>query len=195
MLVSNSVSALLAHIANARTVSDKVETNNPKVNAKPIPGAEQTSKYFPYLKGKRIGIVANLTSTIGGKLSVDSLFGMGVKIVKIFGPEHGFRGDASRGIKVDDSVDHKTGVQIISLYGKTEKPTKEHLADVDLIIFDMQDVGARFYTRIQEGLSGLILGVLFLCAKCNLAVPIVAHGVSNTLAFILIYFGQYPGVG
>ncbi len=162
VVVFNSASALPAHIPQARTVSNKVETNNPIISAKPIPGAEQTSKYLPYLKGKRIGIVANLTSTIGDKLSVDSLLAMGVKIVKIFGPEHGFRGDASRGIKVDDSVDPQTGIKIISLYGKTEKPTKEHLADVDLMIFDVQDVGARFYTKIRT-----LHYVMEACAENN----------------------------
>lgn len=111
-----------------------------------IIGADQTGAYLPYLKGKRVGMVVNPTSIIGGTPSVDSLKALGVNIVKIFGPEHGFRGDASAGVKVADAVDPKTGIEVVSLYGKNQKPTKEHLEDIDLMIFDIQDVGARFYT-------------------------------------------------
>ena len=114
-----------------------------------ITAADQTSKYLNYLRGKRIGMLVNQTSIIGKTPSVDSLLALGVQIKKVFGPEHGFRGNASNGAKVDDNVDTKTGIPIISLYGKNRKPTKEHLADVDLMIFDVQDVGARFYTYIN----------------------------------------------
>jgi uncharacterized protein YbbC (DUF1343 family) len=114
-----------------------------------ITAADQISAYLPYLKGKRIGMLVNQTSIIGKTPSVDSLLALGVQIKKVFGPEHGFRGNASNGAKVDDNVDTKTGIPIISLYGKNRKPTKEHLADVDLMIFDVQDVGARFYTYIN----------------------------------------------
>ncbi|WP_428659081.1 exo-beta-N-acetylmuramidase NamZ family protein [Runella sp.] len=114
-----------------------------------ITASDQTSKYLPYLKGKRIGMLVNQTSIIGQKHCVDSLFKLGVQIKKIFGPEHGFRGNASNGAKVDDALDPATGIPVISLYGKNRKPTKEHLADVDLMIFDVQDVGARFYTYIN----------------------------------------------
>jgi uncharacterized protein YbbC (DUF1343 family) len=114
-----------------------------------ITGADQISTYLPYIKDKRIGMLVNQTSIIGKTTSVDSLLALGVKIKKVFGPEHGFRGNASNGAKVDDNVDTKTGIPIISLYGKNRKPTKEHLADVDLMIFDVQDVGARFYTYIN----------------------------------------------
>ena len=109
-------------------------------------GAEQLEAYLPYLKGKRVGMVVNPTSVIGKATSVDSLKARGVNIVRIFGPEHGFRGDASAGVKVDDSVDPGTGIEVVSLYGKKEKPSKESLAGIDLMIFDIQDVGARFYT-------------------------------------------------
>lgn len=114
-------------------------------------GADRTGEYLDYLKGKRIAVVVNQTSVIGSNKTpiVDSLVSLGVKIVKIFGPEHGFRGTASNGDKVDDSVDQKTGIPAISLYGKQKKPSKEQLADVDLVIFDIQDVGARFYTYIN----------------------------------------------
>ena len=89
-----------------------------------ITGADQTEKYLPYLKGKRIGLVANQSSIIGKKSSVDSLLSLGINIVKVFGPEHGFRGNASNGAAVNHEVDAKTGIPIISLYGRNEKPSK-----------------------------------------------------------------------
>ncbi|MDD2307338.1 MAG: DUF1343 domain-containing protein [Prolixibacteraceae bacterium] len=125
-------------------------------------GAEQTEKYLPLLKGKRVAIVANQTSVIGKTLVVDSLKSLRINIVKIFGPEHGFRGTASAGTDVADSVDAKTGIREISLYGKKSKPSKADLADVDLVIFDIQDVGTRFYTYIN-----LLAKVMESCAENN----------------------------
>src|SRR5688500_7071336 len=112
-------------------------------------GAEQLDKYLPYLKGKRVAMMANQTSIIGKKHLVDSLKSLGVKIVKVFGPEHGFRGNASAGVHVADETDPGTGIPVISLYGKKNKPTKADLADVDIMIYDLQDVGVRFYTNIN----------------------------------------------
>jgi len=123
-------------------------------------GAEQTEKYLPQLKGKRIAIVANQTSVIGKTSLVDSLKALGENIVKIFGPEHGFRGTASAGAIVADSIDARTGIQVISLYGRKSKPTKADLANVDLVIFDIQDVGARFYTYIN-----LLAAVMEACVE------------------------------
>jgi uncharacterized protein YbbC (DUF1343 family) len=114
-----------------------------------ITGADQTEKYLPYLKGKRVGLVGNQSSIIGTKSSVDSLLSIGINIVKVFGPEHGFRGNASNGAVVGDEKDAKTGLPIISLYGKNQIPSAEQLADIDLMIFDIQDVGCRFYTNIN----------------------------------------------
>ena len=120
------------------------------VNKKEIKtGAEQTDKYLPLLKGKRVAIMANQTSMIGKTHLVDSLKTLGVKIVKVFGPEHGFRGNASAGAKVADEIDPASGIPVISLYGAKNKPTKEDLADVDILIYDLQDVGVRFYTNIN----------------------------------------------
>lgn len=127
-----------------------------------ITGADQTEKYLPYLKGKRIGMVVNPSSQIAGKASVDSLKSLDVNIVKIFGPEHGFRGDASNGAKVNDSVDPKTGIQVISLYGKTGKPESKDLAEIDLMIYDLQDVGARYYTYLAT-----LHRVMEACAENN----------------------------
>ena len=114
-----------------------------------ITGADQTEKYLPYLQGKRIGLVANQSSIIGTTSTVDSLLSLEIKIVKVFGPEHGFRGNASNGAVVSNETDAKTGIPIISLYGKNQKPTKEQLADIDLMVFDIQDVGCRYYTNIN----------------------------------------------
>ena len=112
-------------------------------------GAEQTDKYVPYLKGKRVAIMANQTSIIGNTHLVDSLHSLGLKIVKVFGPEHGFRGNASAGVQVADEIDTKTSIPIISLYGKKNKPSKEDMVDVDVLVYDLQDVGCRFYTNIN----------------------------------------------
>jgi uncharacterized protein YbbC (DUF1343 family) len=118
-------------------------------SAKIITGADQPEKYLPYLAGKRVAILANQTSIVGDKHLVDFLLSKGIKVVKVFGPEHGFRGNASAGVKVADEKDPATGVPIVSLYGAKRKPTKEDLADVDILIYDLQDVGVRFYTNIN----------------------------------------------
>lgn len=121
-----------------------------KIASEPIiTGAEQIDEYLPYLKGKRVGMLVNQTSIIGSKLSVDSLHTLGVDIKLIFGPEHGFRNNASNGDHVDDEVDAKTGIPIVSLYGKKSRPTPEEMAKIDVLIFDVQDVGCRFYTYIN----------------------------------------------
>jgi uncharacterized protein YbbC (DUF1343 family) len=125
-------------------------------------GADQTNSYLPILKDKRVAMVINQTSIIGKKPSVDSLLALGINIVKVFGPEHGFRGNASAGIKVNNDIDTKTGIPIISLYGKLKKPSKEHLVDVDIVVFDIQDVGARFYTYINT-----LSHVMEACAENN----------------------------
>jgi uncharacterized protein YbbC (DUF1343 family) len=123
-------------------------------------GAEQTGKYLPLLQNKRVAVVANRTLVIGSTLLVDSLVSLRINVVKIFGPEHGFRGTASAGAVVADSVDVKTGIPEISLYGKKSKPTPEDLQNVDIVIFDIQDVGARFYTYIN-----LLAYIMEACAE------------------------------
>ncbi len=127
----------------------KAENFDKPLKAKLLTGAEQTELYVPYLKGKRVGMVVNPTSIIGNQTTVDSLLSLGVHIVKIFGPEHGFRGNASNGVHVADDVDVKTGIKAVSLYGKHSKPTAADLSDVDIVVFDIQDVGVRFYTYIN----------------------------------------------
>lgn len=127
-----------------------------------LPGADQTEKYLSYLKGKRIGILSNQTSIIGKTHMVDSLKALSINIVTLFGPEHGFRGNASAGAKVQDEVDSATGIPIVSLYGIRLKPTKEHMESIDLMIFDLQDVGCRFYTNIN-----VLARIMETCAENN----------------------------
>lgn len=118
-----------------------------------ITGAERTDQYFPMLKGKQVAVVANQTSIIPSANNthvhlVDSLLNANIRVTKVFAPEHGFRGEADAGEHVQDGIDQSTGLPIVSLYGKNRKPNQEQLEDVDVILFDIQDVGVRFYTYI-----------------------------------------------
>lgn len=112
-------------------------------------GAERVEEYLHLLKGKRVGVVANQTSLIGKTHLVDSLISLGVNLRAIYCPEHGFRGEAEAGAKINSSIDEKTNLPIISLYGNNKKPKKEEFEKNDIIIFDLQDVGCRFYTYIS----------------------------------------------
>jgi uncharacterized protein YbbC (DUF1343 family) len=112
-------------------------------------GAERLKEYLPLLQNKRVGIVANHTSMVGKTHLVDTLISLKINVVKVFAPEHGFRGMADAGEKVNTGIDEKTGLPCVSLYGKNKKPTAEQLADLDIVVFDIQDVGARFYTYIS----------------------------------------------
>ena len=122
----------------------------PANNTQVITGAERMQVYLPMLKGKSVAVFANQTSMVKNTHLVDTLLGSGIKVVKIFGPEHGFRGDADAGEHVGDAKDKKTGIPVISLYGNHKKPTPEDVKDVDVLIFDIQDVGVRFYTFISS---------------------------------------------
>ena len=115
-------------------------------------GAEQPQLYLPLLQGKKVGLVGNQTSILpqsANKHVVDFLLEKGVQVKKVFVPEHGFRGTADAGEKVDNSVDQKTGLPIISLYGSNKKPSADQIKDLDVVIFDLQDVGTRFFTYIS----------------------------------------------
>jgi len=114
-----------------------------------ITGAEQPEKYLPKLKDKNLALVVNQTSIVEGKHLVDFLLTKHLTIKRIFAPEHGFRGEAGAGEAISDSQDMKTGIPIISLYGKNRKPTSAQLEDIDIVVFDIQDVGCRFYTYIS----------------------------------------------
>ena len=128
---------LKAQLAPKYTITSDDNTKN---------GAECISEYIDLIKNKKVAVVANHTSMVGKTHLVDTLISLGVRVVTVFAPEHGFRGMADAGEKVYTSTDEKTGLPIISLYGKNKKPTVEQLSDVDVVLFDIQDVGARFYT-------------------------------------------------
>lgn len=112
-------------------------------------GSQQFDTYLPLLKNKRVGIITNATGLVGRTTIVDTLISLGVNVKKIFGPEHGFRGDTDAGEKVSNNKDKKTGLPVVSLYGSNKKPTKEQLKGLDILIYDIQDVGVRFYTYIS----------------------------------------------
>ncbi|MBO3270540.1 exo-beta-N-acetylmuramidase NamZ family protein [Hymenobacter defluvii] len=112
-------------------------------------GATQFGRYVPQLKGKRVGLVVNQTSRVGQAYLVDTLLAQGVGVKTIFAPEHGFRGEAADGATIKDGKDARSGLPVRSLYGATKKPTPEMLQDLDVLIFDIQDVGTRFYTFIS----------------------------------------------
>ena len=114
-----------------------------------VVGAARLAQYLPQLRGQRVGLVINQTSRVGNAYLVDTLRARGVNVTAIFAPEHGFRGEAADGATIADGRDARSGVPVRSVYGKTKKPTPEMLADVDVLVFDIQDVGARFYTFIS----------------------------------------------
>lgn len=114
-----------------------------------ITGADQPEVYLPMLKGKKVGLVVNHTAIAGNMLLPDYLIGQGVDVQKIFAPEHGFRGEAAAGEVIRDGKDPKTGIRVFSLYGDVKKPTREHMEGLDIIVFDIQDVGCRFYTYLS----------------------------------------------
>ena len=135
-------------------------------------GAEQPEQYLKLIQNKKVGLVVNHTSVVGEIHLADYLMSQNIKIEKIFAPEHGFRGDASAGAKIKDGVDSKTGIPVFSLYGETRKPTKDHLNNIDVVIFDIQDVGCRFYTYI----STMHL-VMEACAENN--IPVIVFDRPN----------------
>lgn len=125
-----------------------------------IPGAEQPQYYLDILKDKRVGLVVNQTSMVGDKHLLDFLLDKKVNVKKIFAPEHGFRGNIDRGDHVKSDTDKTTGIPIISMFGKNKRPTDEQLKDLDILVFDIQDVGVRFFTYISS-----MHEVMEACAK------------------------------
>jgi uncharacterized protein YbbC (DUF1343 family) len=115
-----------------------------------IPAAERLDQYLPLLKGKNIAVFANQTSMVGNTHLVDTLKKLGINIKVIFGPEHGFRGNAEAGQHVEGGTDKSTGIPVVSLYGNKRKPSQQDLKGVNILLFDIQDVGVRFYTYISS---------------------------------------------
>ena len=114
------------------------------------PGAAQLAEYLPLLQGKRVGLLVNQTSRVDDQHLVDVLLAQQVNIVSIFAPEHGFRGDHDAGARVSSGVDSKTGIPLLSLYGASKAPTAAQMQALDIVIFDIQDVGVRYYTYISS---------------------------------------------
>ena len=157
---------------NSTSTMTKEKTITPNEPKKIRVGAEITEIYLPKLKGKNIATVVNQTSMIGTTHLVDSLLTLGVSIKKIFAPEHGFRGDADAGEKVKDGLDTQTKLPIISIYGNKKKPNDEDLNGIDLIVFDIQDVGVRFYTYISS-----MTYLMEACAENN--IPLIIFDRPN----------------
>ena len=166
------IRSLLLFLAIACCFSCAVSAQkNKTITTNIVTAADQTNLYLDYLKGKNIGMVINQTSVVGKSktLSLDTLLKLGVNVKKIYGPEHGFRGDASNGADVSNSIDSKSGLPVISIYGnKHYKPTAEDLQGIDLIIYDIQDVGARFYTYLST-----LQYVMEACAENNIELMIL----------------------
>jgi uncharacterized protein YbbC (DUF1343 family) len=131
---------------HAPATEETTQTPAPKPMAL---GAEQLDRYLKHLQGKRVGMVVNQTSMIGKTHLVDTLISRGVKVTTIFAPEHGFRGEADAGAHIKDAKDTRTGLPIVSLYGSNKKPSKAKMQNLDVLVFDIQDVGTRFYTYIS----------------------------------------------
>ncbi|MDF2176676.1 DUF1343 domain-containing protein [Aliiglaciecola sp. CAU 1673] len=113
-------------------------------------GAEQSERYLPQLKDKRIGLIVNQTARVGEQHLLDFLLESGVKVARVFAPEHGFRGEADAGASIDGGVDSRTGTPIYSIYGERKQPAPDALNDLDILVFDIQDVGVRYYTYISS---------------------------------------------
>ncbi|MGQ1948102.1 exo-beta-N-acetylmuramidase NamZ family protein [Geofilum sp. OHC36d9] len=131
-------------------------------------GAEQMDQWLPLLKGRKIALLVNHTSLVDGVHLLDTLVKREVDIDRVFVPEHGFRGDADAGEHIEDSKDAQTGLPIISLYGSNKKPTEEQLEGLDIVIFDIQDVGVRFYTYIST-----LHYMMEACAENNVAMIVL----------------------
>lgn len=155
----------IACLAGAQPVQEKA----PKIAVgQVITGAQQTDLYVPLLEGQKVGLVANQTTTIGEVHLVDTLLKLGIDLQRVFGPEHGFRGGAAAGEHVSDGRDPRTGLAVVSLYGNNRKPSAESLAGLDMVVFDIQDVGARFYTYIST-----MSYVMEACAENNIPVMVL----------------------
>jgi uncharacterized protein YbbC (DUF1343 family) len=146
-----SVITLLCSFSSGQGNTQVLNSGKPRfVNIESIQcGDERTDSYFPELEGKNIALVCNQTSLVKGVHLVDTLVSAGFKVRAIFSPEHGFRGDAEAGAEITGGTDSRTGIRIISLYGKNKKPSPSELDGIDLVLFDIQDVGVRFYTYIN----------------------------------------------
>ncbi len=173
----NNYNFLLITFLVAVSCSNVHTQKNKALAVETIPivmGAEQYEKYFPLLENKRVGLVVNQSSLVKNEHLLDFLLEKGIKVQKIFAPEHGFRGNIDRGKHINNELDEKTGLPIVSMYGKNRRPTDEQMADIDVLIFDIQDAGARFFTYISS-----MHEAMEACAKNN--VPFIVLDRPNPL--------------
>lgn len=143
-------SLAIFNISGCAQTSTNSKATSKHDDQKIIPAAERMDQYLPLLQGKKVAVFANHTSVVGNSNLVDTLVKRGVNITVIFGPEHGFRGTADAGEKIENVTDPATGIPVVSLYGKKRKPSAEDLKSIDIMVFDIQDVGVRFYTYISS---------------------------------------------
>ncbi|MDR1739491.1 MAG: DUF1343 domain-containing protein [Bacteroidales bacterium] len=185
---------LMVQQANGLQESERTQRQAESLQQPVLLGIEQTSTYLPLLKGKNIALVVNQTSVFPAKSQerprnlnsfsgagthlVDTLLSLQIQVKKIFSPEHGFRGNAEAGATINNSTDSKTGLPVISLYGKNKKPTQEMLKGIDVVVFDLQDVGTRFYTYIST-----LQYVMEACAEAK--IPLVIFDRPNPNGFYI----------
>ena len=165
---------LILSACEVQSNSNKSHANNQHITL----GAESFSSYLPLLKNKRVGVVANHSTTINKTHLIDSLLALKVNITKIYSPEHGFRGDGDAGEFIESNFDPKTGLPVISLYGNKKKPSLADFKDIDILIFDIQDVGIRYYTYIST-----MHYVMETCAETNL--PLIVLDRPNPNGFFV----------
>lgn len=165
-----SAAILIISCNNQNIEKNRVAVLSQKVESEIeiIPGAQNIADYYPMIANKKVGLVVNQTSMISNQHLVDSLLKMNVDVNAIFAPEHGFRGEADAGERIKDSKDVKTGIPVISLYGKKKKPLSQDLKDIEIIVFDIQDVGTRFYTYISS-----LHYVMEACAENNISIIVL----------------------
>jgi len=150
------------------------ESKKEQVEEPVSPAAERTALYFPLLKGRQCAVTTNHSAVIGSVHLVDSLVRSGIEVKKIFSPEHGYHGSVADGITIHNAVDTLTGIPIVSLYGKQKKPLSADLQGIDLMIFDIQDLGVRFYTYIST-----LHYIMEACAESH--IPLVILDRPNPL--------------
>lgn len=169
---------LLFYFISLYSCSNHPNKEEQDVNQEIIVAAQQFESYLDILNNKKVGVVSNQTSLVEGSHLVDTLISFGITIEKVFAPEHGFRGNAEAGETVSDLIDSKTGIPIISIYGKNKKPSEKNLHGLDIVVFDIQDVGVRFFTYIST-----LHYVMEACAENN--IPLLVLDRPNPNGFYI----------
>ncbi|MDD3740953.1 MAG: DUF1343 domain-containing protein [Bacteroidales bacterium] len=196
LLLALSIFVACTNSAKTNVNNKTFENENENADTLIYPGIYQTDLYLNLISDKKIGIVSNQTGMVNNVHLVDTLISLGFDVLKVFCPEHGFRGTADAGQTVETGTDDKTGIIITSLYGKNKKPTPEQLADLDIVVFDLQDVGVRFYTYIST-----LHYVMEACAESNIPLIVLdrpnpnAHYIDGAIldtANYRSFIGMHP---